>query len=132
MNRFSIKISKTTTFKVSTDLVSSQRYLVHTKYNLTQSSVKSALEDIHYGMLTFCDIWTSVLLGDSINNLIILCCKNVNLFHRSFSSVRLANIYLFQVNNRNTDVILMSKFEHISHLFIVFPVLTLNRWMFAH
>ena len=43
---------------------------------------------------------------------------------------------MFKVNNRNTRVVVVSvspwsTFEHISHLFLVFLSLTLNRQMFT-
>ena len=41
------------------------------------------------------------------------------------------NIYLFKVNNRSTkkmfDLFSMLNFEHISHLFLVILLLTLNK-----
>ena len=65
----------------------------------------------------------------------------------------LGNIYLFKVNNRNTrkrcemcskltiktperhqlhrSGVFFINFEHISHLFQVFLLMTLNKWMFA-
>ena len=42
-----------------------------------------------------------------------------------------ANIYWFKVNNRRHSGIFIVSFEHISHLFQVFLLLTLNKLMLA-
>ena len=44
------------------------------------------------------------------------------------NSIPLGN-YMFKVNNRNTTGAFIVNFEYISHLVLVFLLLTLNRWM---
>ena len=55
-----------------------------------------------------------------------------NDFFKFFQNYYPANIYLFKVNNRNTrkrttSGIFIINFEHTSHLFLVFLLLTLNK-----
>ena len=62
-----------------------------------------------------------------------------NIYIRKSSST---NIYLFKVNNTNTSkltvktperlsIVFTVTFEHISHIFLVFLLLALNKLMFA-
>ena len=70
-------------------------------------------------------VYTYLTLGLYLSDIMYLGSAQIAISKLLCENGYPTNIYLFKVNNSNNDIEV--NFEHISHLFLVFLVLTLNK-----